>query len=317
MKAVRFKHFGEPRVLQIVDVDLPKVAYDELLIAVYAAGINPIDGKIRDGSSFVSQKLATCLPLGLGYDLCGKVVQCGQMINEFKIGDMVLGSIGRYYQPGTYAQYAIVKCDEVILKPSILSTTSAAALPLAGLTALQALYQHGKLQKGERVLIHAAAGGVGHLAVQLAKTKGAEVIATASTLHHAFLQSIGVDQIIDYTQQPFETVVHDIDLVIDLVGGQTGVKSLKVLKSTGRIVTVPTITRDLVLASAKARGISSTGMLTQINKSQLTQLTQMLTNGELSLKIAAKWALGDVMMAHEMLDARHTAGKIILEINSS
>ena len=255
-----------------------------MLLKVMAVGVNPIDVKIRDGSSFVSEQLQ--LPSGLGYDICGEVIECGADIKGFKPGDIVLGSVGRYMTPCAYSEYCLAKPDDVIVKPDALGAVDAGALPIAGLTAWQALHQYGQVQQGERVLIQAAAGGVGHLAVQFAKLAGAYVIAAASEKHHAFLNDLGVDEIIDYRKQAFDEVLSDIDLVLDLVGAETGLRSLTVLKKGGRIVTVPTITRDQILEKAKTMDIKAMGMLAETNQKDLTMIAGLIAQGKVKMNIA-------------------------------
>jgi len=310
MKAIQFQQFGPAEVLQWVEVPKPLIQSNELLIKVLAAGVNPIDTKIRDGSSFVAQQLP--LPSGLGFDVCGIVKRCGSDVKALKIDDIVLGTVGRYDHRSAYAEYCIAKPENIILKPTRLSPVQAAALPIAGLTAWQALHRFGKLQSNERVLIHAAAGGVGHLAVQLAKLTDAYVIATASQKHHSFLNSLNVDEIIDYRQRVFEQVLTDIDLVIDLVGGDTGLRSLDVLTPTGRLVTVPTITRDQILSAAKQRNIQATGMLAEMDLEDLSQLANLLSENKLIINIAKTFPIREATKAHQLLEQKHTQGKIVL-----
>lgn len=309
-KTIQFKQFGGPEVLELMEVPIPSLKANELLLKIYAAGVNPIDAKIREGSSFVAKSLT--LPAGLGFDVCGEVVECGVEITAFKKGDAVFGSVGRYDHPSAYAEYCIAKQNDLIQKPAGLDLVQAAALPTVGLAAWQALHTVGQVKKNERVLIHAAAGGVGHLAVQIAKMAGAYVIGTASGEQPAFLRQLGVDDIINYTQQPFEEKLKDIDLVIDLVGGDTGVRSLSVLKPTGRIVTVPTNTRDLILAEAKKKNIKAMGMLAEIVVSELQLLADMIASKQIQLQIAATFPLKDAVKAHQILEQKHTQGKIVL-----
>ncbi len=310
MKAIQFDHFGATDVLQWVDVPQPVTDDEQLLIKVRSAGVNPIDVKIREGSSFVAQSLT--LPAGLGFEVCGEVVDCGQQVSQFNRGDIILGMVGKYDHPCAYAQYCLAKPTDIILKPEALVDVQAGGLPIAGLTAWQALHQHGKVQKGERVLIHAAAGGVGHLAVQFAKLAGAFVIATASSPHHDFLRELGADEIIDYRQVAFEKKLRPIDLVIDLVGGEVGLRSLTVLKSSGRIVTVPTITCDQILEKAKQLGVVAMGILAQTNLEDLKKIADLMANKQVTLALAKTFSLADAAQAHKMFEKKHTQGKIVL-----
>lgn len=309
MKAIQFKKFGAPEVLEYVELPMPAIADDALLIQIEAAGVNPIDMKTRNGTSGVAKKIS--LPSGLGLDVTGKVLQIGKNITDYKIGDRVFGKLNDF-KPRAYAEYCVVKSNDIILKPHQLDIITAAALPVAGLTAWQTLHQYGKLQPGERVLIHAAAGGVGHLAVQIAKRMGAEVFATATQKKHQFLTDLGADHCIDYSKVPFEQVMHDIDLVIDLVGGETGLRSFNVLKKNGRMITVPTNTRDATIQQAQSLGIKISGMLAEMNAKDLTDLANLIISGDLKIQIARTFPLKDVVLAHQMLESARTQGKIVL-----
>ncbi|MDF1655260.1 MAG: NADP-dependent oxidoreductase [Coxiellaceae bacterium] len=310
MQAIQFDQYGPANVLQSVKIDQPEVTDDTILLRVLAAGVNPIDAKIRDGSSFVCQSLS--LPSGLGFDVCGEVVECGDNVEGFAVGDTVFGSVGRHDHPCAYAEFCIAQPDQVTHVPEALPHEAAAALVIAGLTAWQAVHQHGHIKAGDKVLIHAAAGGVGHLAVQYAKLAGATVIATASEKHHEFLESLGVDSIIDYKKQKFESKVKDIDVVIDLVGGDTGLRSLTVLKPHGLIVTVPTITRDKILEAAKELTVEATGMLAETNLDDLSYIAELCANQKVRIQIAKTFPLDKAAEAHTMLEAKQTQGKIVL-----
>ncbi|MDF1796829.1 MAG: NADP-dependent oxidoreductase [Coxiellaceae bacterium] len=310
MQAIQFNQYGPANVLQCVEIDQPEVTEDTLLIKVHAAGVNPIDAKIRDGSSFVCQSLT--LPSGLGFDLCGEVIACGKNVDNFHVGQMVFGSVGRHDHPCAYAEFCLAQPDQVVAVPEALSNEAAAALVIAGLTAWQAVHQHGHVKAGDTVLVHAAAGGVGHLAVQYANLGGATVIATASEKHHEFLKSLGVDKIIDYKKEKFENNVKDVDVVIDLVGGDTGIRSLQVLKPHGLIVTVPTITRDEILAAAKDLPVEATGMLAENNLDDLSYIAELCANQKVTIQIARSFPLDQAIEAHKMLEAKQTQGKIVL-----
>ncbi len=310
MQAIQFDQYGPANVLQCVEIDQPTVTEDTLLIKVHAAAVNPIDAKIRDGSSFVCQSLT--LPSGLGFDVCGEVIECGDNVEGFHVKQMVFGSVGRHDHPCAYAEYCLAQPDQVVAVPEALSNDAAAALVIAGLTAWQAVHQHGHIKAGDKVLVHAAAGGVGHLAVQYAKLTGATVIATASEKHHEFLNSLGVDTIIDYKKEKFEKKLKDIDVVIDLVGGDTGIRSLQVLKPHGLIVTVPTITRDEILAAAKELPIEATGMLAESNLDDLSYIAELCANQKVTIQIAKAFPLHQAVEAHKMLEAKQTQGKIVI-----
>ena len=309
-KAIKFKNFGGPEVLEWVDVAKPSINADQLLLKVKAAGINPIDAKIREGSSFVAQTLE--LPAGMGFDVCGEVVEAGSNITEFKIGDIVLGSVGKYHNPGAYAEFCVASPKDIVIKPEGLDDIYAGALTMVGLTAWQAVNTFGKVSKGERVLIHAGAGGVGHMAVQYAKLAGAYVITTSSGSHREFLENLSVDQIINYETEAFDKILKDVDLVIDLIGGNVGILSLKVLKQGGRIVTVPTITRDQILAEAKKLGINATGMIAETIPADLKKISELAAENKVNLVIARKFAMQDAAKAHAALAQPNNNGKIVL-----
>ena len=235
MKAIRIHNYGGPEVLQYEDAPRPKPQAGEVLIRVHAAGVNPIDWKVREGhmKDFWPHKF----PLILGWDLSGVVEKLGRGVSRFKKGDEVY-SLPDPTRNGAYADYIVVRESELALKPNSLHHIRAAAVPLAALTAWQSLFDTAQLQPGQRVLIHAGSGGVGHFAVQLAKWKGAYVFATASTKNQDLLRELGVDEPIDYTQQRFENVVRDIDIVLDTLGGETQERSWSVLKKGGVLVSL-------------------------------------------------------------------------------
>src|ERR1700720_163538 len=238
MKAIRIHNYGGPEVLQYEDAPRPQPQAGEVLVRVHAAGVNPIDWKVREGhmKDFWPHKF----PLILGWDLSGAVEELGTNLaaaGRFKVGDEVY-SIPDQTRNGAYAEYIVVRESELALKPKSLHHIRAAAVPLAALTAWQSLFDTAQLQPGQRVLIHAGSGGVGHFAVQLAKWKGASVFATASTRNQDLLGDLGVDEPIDYTQQRFEDVARNINIVLDTIGGETQERSWSVLKKGGNLVSL-------------------------------------------------------------------------------
>src|SRR5437879_2452830 len=223
MKAVRIHAFGGPDVLRLEEVPKPKPKPEELLVRVYAAGVNPVDWKIREG------RLGKIpLPAIVGSDFSGEVEALGAETKDFHVGAAVFGVVGE--GSGSYAEYAVAPVSQVTEKPQGLSHFEAAALPIASLTAWQALFDTADLARGQKVLIHAAAGGVGHFAVQFAKWKGAYVIGTASAQHVEFVRLLGADEVIDYRRVRFDEVVRDVDVVFDTIGGDTQERSWEVLK---------------------------------------------------------------------------------------
>lgn len=312
MKAILFDQFGPPSVLKLHDMRKPEFKEGELLIKVTAAGINPIDCHIRAGTSFAANTLH--LPSKLGFDMCGQVIAGHVEFEYFKEGDIVMGLVGLYDAPQAYAEYCVAKPVEIVLKPEGLSVFEASALPLVGLTAWQAVHEHGQCRSGDRVLIHAAAGGVGHLACQFAKEAGAHVIATATEKDHAYLNSIGVDECIDYSIELFEKKAKQIDLVIDLVGGETGLRSLACLASQGRLVTVPTRTQKTILKKANEAGLNAKGMLMHMNPKDLTKIAEKVASKEVKINIADVYPLDDAALAHRAVEERHESGKYVLNV---
>ncbi|MFT6836171.1 MAG: NADPH2:quinone reductase [Francisellaceae bacterium] len=312
-KAIKFDKFGSSDVLELTEVSKPVLSrVQNILIKVISIGINPIDMKIREGSSFVSQSLT--LPSGLGFDVCGEIVDIGNSISKFQVGDIILGKIEDYTKPASYAEFCVVNESNIIYKPKDLNSEQPGALPTAGFTAWQALHKHGKVKSGERVLIHAGAGGVGHLAIQIALLSGAYVITTASKKHHQFLNKLGVNEIIDYREVPFNSVVKNIDLVIDLVGGEVGVQSIDTLNSTGRIITVPTITRDLILEAASKKNILASGMLAENNKKYLTDLAKLIADDKITVLVSKSFPLSQAKEAHDLLGTKSVQGEIVLTV---
>jgi NADPH:quinone reductase-like Zn-dependent oxidoreductase len=235
MKAIRIHAYGGPEFLVYEDAPRPQPEKGEVLIRVHAAGVNPVDWKIREG--YLKDMLHRSLPLVPGWDVSGVVETVGPGVTRLKKGNEVY-SRPDIARDGAYAEYIVVRESEVALKPKTIDHIHAAAIPLAGLTAWQSLFDAGKLMTGQKVLIHAAAGGVGSMAVQLAKWKGAYVVGTASEHNHDFLRDLGADEIIDYTKTRFEDAVHDTDMVFDTIGGDTRKRSWQVLKKGGILVSI-------------------------------------------------------------------------------
>ncbi len=253
--------FGAPEVLTTVNRAIPSPTEEQVLIQVKAAGVNPIDAKTRAGLGWAAEQNRDKLPWVPGYDVAGVVVANGTNESKFDVGDRVAGMIGFPTEGGGYSQYVVADAGLLSTVPPSVPMVDAAAVPLAGLTAWQAL-EHAKLARDEKVLILAGAGGVGHLAVQLAVRMGAQVYATASPGNHEFLHQLDAKPI-DYHQTDWATMHGEFDVLIDLVGGDTGIDALASLKTGGRVVTVPTNTRDMMTSAAAERGLKATGMLVE------------------------------------------------------
>ncbi len=308
MKAVRIHAYGGPELLHYEDVPRPVLNPDDILIRVQAAAVNPVDWKIREG--YLQGFLNHRLPLILGWDVSGEVVEVGPEAAGFNIGDAVYAR-PNIERDGGYAEYIAVKAGDAALKPTTLNHDHAAAVPLAALTAWQALVDAAQLQPGQTVLIHAAAGGVGSFAVQLAKARGARVIATASAVNIGIATALGADQFIDYTRIHFEEVIKDVDVVFDTVGGDTQDRSWQVLKPGGILVS---IISPPVAETAAAHGVRSAFVFVQPAGRQLTAIAQLIDEGRMQPVIHMILPLSEARQAQVISQGGHTRGKIVLHV---
>ena len=308
MKAIRIHQFGGPDVLKLEEVDGPKPAADEVLIKVKATSINPVDWKVREGKE--NDQFGVKLPAILGWDAAGIIEEVGSNVIIFKKGDEVY-AMPNFPNDGTYAEYVIAPANQVAMKPKTLDFIHAAAVPMGSLTAWQGIFDHGHLQAGQRILIHAAAGGVGSFAVQLAKWKGAYVIGTASGSNVDFVKSLGTDEVIDYKTQKFEEVVKDVDVVFDLIGGDVEKNSIKVLKRGGILVTTVGLQYDEELEKA---GSTGEDYFSQSKPEDLKQIADLIDEGKVKPIIAKVLPLAQAAEAHEESEGGHVRGKIVLEV---
>jgi NADPH:quinone reductase-like Zn-dependent oxidoreductase len=305
MKAVRIHKYGGPEVLIYEDIPRPVIAEDEILLRVKASGVNPIDWKIREGQT--SGWLNHQLPLILGGEVAGVVEETGAGVSKFKAGDEIFAYPG-LERCGTYAEFAIVKEAETALKPKTVDFAEAAALVVGSLTAWQA-FEAGGLQAGQKVLIHAAAGGVGSPAVQLAKLRGAYVIGTASARNAEYVKELGADEVIDYTATRFEEVVKDADMVFDLIGGETQERSFKVLKKGGALISIvhpPAAGRDAEY------GVKAAMIAVQPDAAQLAQFAAWADERRLNALASTILPLSEARQAQELSQTGRARGKIIL-----
>ena len=308
MKAIRIHEYGGPEVLSIDEVPVPEPGKDEVLVRVHATSVNPVDWKIREGLR--KEKFPSKLPLTIGWDVSGVVEQVGEKVSNFRKGDEVYGRPDPT-KNGAYAEYIVVKASLLSVKPLGIGHTEAAAVPLAGLTAWQGLFDHGLLKEGQKVLIHAAAGGVGSYAVQFAKSKGAYVIGTASDQNIDFLKRLGADEVIDYNMESFEMRLNDIDLVLDTIGGDTQLKSIEVLKPGGRLIT--TLAAEFV-TEAKAKNVHLIAYVVQSIPAQLAEIAKMIDAGKVKPIIDQVLPFTDARKAHMSIEEGHTRGKIVLQV---
>jgi NADPH:quinone reductase-like Zn-dependent oxidoreductase len=308
MKAVRMHGYGGPEVLKYEDAPRPEAAEGEVLVKVHAAGVNPVDWKIRAGHLRAFREYR--LPFILGWDFSGVIEEVGAGVTGWKRGEEVYArpDIGRN---GAYAEYIAVRAAEIQHKPKKLDHVHSAAIPLAALTAWQAIFDAGQLRAGQRILIHAAAGGVGTFAVQLGKWKGAYVIGTASARNHELLRQLGADELIDYNTTRFEDVVKDVDVVLDTMAGETRDRSWQVIKKGGILVTILGQASE---EQAKAHGVRAAGVFVQPNPAQLQELAKLADAGTVRPIIEAVLPLAEAAKAHEMNATLHTVGKIVLRV---
>ncbi len=307
MRAVRIHEFGPADVLRLETCPKPAPGIGEILVRVHAAGVNPVDAKLRSGQR--KETYNRTLPAILGWDASGVVAQCGAGASRFAESDAVYARLD-LAREGTYAEYAVVKESEAAAKPRTLSHTEAAALPLAGLTAWQAI-EAGDLQADQRILIHAAAGGVGHLAVQIAKARGAYVIGTASARNHALLKDLGADEIIDYTTTKFEDAVRDVDMVLHTMDPPVLARSWSILRQGGILVSVTDAPSEEIAAQ---HGVRALRPRIRPNADHLEAMAQLCDASKLKPVVTKILPLAEARAAHEAIETGHTAGKIVLQI---
>jgi NADPH:quinone reductase-like Zn-dependent oxidoreductase len=308
MKAVRIHSFGGPEVLRLEDVPVPEPKPDELLVRVFAAGVNPADWKFREGLFG-----KTPLPMIMGSDFSGEVEAVGRDVTDFHPGQPVFGVVGD--ESGSYAEFVVAPAAQLVEKPANLTHVEAAALPIASMVAWQALFDVANLQRGQKVLIHAASGGVGTYAVQFAKWKGAHVIGTASSKHLDFVRTMGADEVVDYRSTRFEDVVRDVDVVFDTIGGETQSRSWKVLKRGGILVSIVQQPPQDVAAEHGVRG--EFHVLNHKRKDELAKIADLAGHGQIKILIADKLPLADARKAQELSQSGHTNGKIVLLVTES
>ena len=309
MKAALIKNYGDIEQLIVTEIRTPIIAEDQVLIKIHAAGVNPVDSYIRNGM-FKDTGTHT-LPLTLGWDAAGTIEQIGDQVTTHHVGDQVF-VMAPIEKEGCYAQYLAVDANLVVAKPTNLSFAQSAAVPLAALTAWQGLFTQGKLQKGQRVLIHNTSGGVGSFAVQLAKAAGAHVIGTASAKNRAFVESLGVDEFIDYQNGQFEDQLEAVDLVLVAVGGTDLVeRSLAVIKPGGHLIS---LLDELDEALAEPNKVTFHRLWVKSDAADLSQIKTLLEQGKVKVHLDSVLPLADAQIAHQRIESKHSVGKIVLEV---
>ncbi|MFF3401318.1 NADP-dependent oxidoreductase [Streptomyces sp. NPDC002659] len=317
MRAVVQHTFGGSDVLRVEEVPRPVPLPTEVLVRVHAAGINPVDWKTRGGGGMAG--VLGEPPFTLGWDVSGVVEETGFGVTTLNVGDEVYGMPWFPRAAGGYAEYVTAPARQFARKPASISHEQAAAVPLAALTAWQALVDTAGIRPGQRVLIHAAAGGVGHFAVQFAKHLGAHVTGTASSARHEWLTALGADELIDYTTVRFEEAAKDIDVVIDLVGDvrdNTSTRSLDVLRPGGLIVAIPAGVSPELHEAAESRGLRTSAFLVEPDGPALTRIAELIEAGEVSVEVEEVFPLEQAAQAHTRGESDRTRGKLVLRVTS-
>ena len=332
MKAVICERYGGPEVLELTDVDPPQLGPNGVLVRVHASSVNPVDWKLRKGMLSAMWKLR--FPVIWGCDHSGVVEQVGSAVTFFKPGDEVYGckhgKVAQTYR-GTYAEYVVAPENTLARKPARLSHEEAAAVPLAALTAWQSLVEMGRLQSGQHVLVHAAAGGVGVFAVQIAKALGAHVAATASPRNHSFLRELGADEVIDYANEKIQDKLSEYDIVLDGVGQSVWSSSFRVLKRGGRLLTLTPPVPQALSGKAKFFATAMAGMAPAMVRAAFTgkkfalvsikprggdleKINLLIEGGKVRPVIEKVFPLEQIADAHRLSEAGHVRGKIVLKI---
>ncbi|MFJ9521975.1 NADP-dependent oxidoreductase [Kitasatospora sp. NPDC101801] len=313
MRAVRQHSFGGPEVLRLDEgIPRPEPLWTEVLVRVHAAGVNPVDCKTRAGSGISPSQGE--LPITIGWDVSGVVESVGSGVTRFVPGDEVYGMVNFPRIGGTYAEYVTVDSRQLAFKPAALTHVEAAGVPLVALTAWQSLVSVGRTGPGTRVLVHGAAGGLGHLAVQIARARGAYVCGTAGTQQLELVKSLGIDEAYDYTKVRFEELAHDIDVVVDTVAGENGLRSLKVMRTGGVLVSLPVPPDPETVAEAARRGLRAVSLTVEGDRKDLEDITALIDAGALRPVIGDVLPLERADKAHELIETGQARGKVVLQV---
>ena len=305
MWAVRVSGYGGPEQLKLERVERPQPQAGEVLLRVHAAGVNPLDWKIRQG--FLKEVMPITFPYIPGIEVSGVVEEVGPGVTAFEIGQAVYGQSAK----GAYAEYLTISVEALALKPETLSFAEAATVPVGATTAWRALFEHGGLTSGQRVLIQGAAGGVGLFAVQLAKWKGAQVIGTASAANLAFVRGLGADTVVDYTKTPPQSMPQNMDLVLDGVGGKALLSALTALPPGGTLISIASPPPQ---EEAQARGVRAIMIHSQPSSALLQMVARLIDEGHLKVTAGRIFPLSEAQQAHEHGQGGHGRGRIVLQI---
>ncbi|MER7001849.1 NADP-dependent oxidoreductase [Dactylosporangium sp. NPDC000555] len=310
MRAITQDVFGGPEVLRLTEIDRPEPGFAQVLVRVHAAGVNPTDFWHRSNGGLRGRIVP------LGWDVSGVVEAVGPGVTLFEPGDEVFGMPRQPEPAGAYAEYLVAPARHLVRKPAGISHAEAAALPLVSLTAWQALVDVARLQAGQRVLVHAAAGGVGHVAVQIAKALGAEVVGTARAAKHGFVRALGADRVVDRTAEDFAEVVSDVDVVLDPIGGEYGPRSLRTLRPGGIVVSLASPAEAALTPVARAQGKRAVFMVVEADQAGMRAVADLVERGLLRATLDTVLPLEDAAKAHELGERRTTTGKIVLAVRA-
>lgn len=311
MKSAQINAYGGAEVVEINgSAANPSAADGKVVVAVFAAGVNPVDWKMRQG--YLAEMMPLSFPATLGGDFSGVIKEAGSGVSGLNVGDEIYGQAGVLLGgSGSFAEYALSLLQNVSLKPKNISHEEAASLPLAGVSAVQALFEHMKLGKEQKILIHGGAGGIGTFAVQIARHLGAAVAATASAEDAEYVKGLGADQVIDYKSQKFEDVIKDFDAVFDTVGGETYTRSFPALKKGGVIVSmIEQPNRELM----EKYGVNAIAQFTQVTKERLEKLTGLVERGAVKVHIDKVFSLDEAAAALKYLETGKPKGKVVIKI---
>lgn len=310
MKAIVLNQAGSVDKLIYKDIEKPVLKSGEILVKTKDIGMNPMDVHIRSNEQILTLFMGSERPVILGWDIAGEVTEKADDVTDFEIGDPVFGLT----RGKGYAEYVAASANMMFRKPENISYREAAAVPVVGITAWEALVKIGNVKKGDRVLIHAGSGGVGYMAIQLAKHLGATVIATSSGKNRDFVLSMGADHHIDYTKEKFYEVVKDMDFVLDPLGGETRERSLDVVRNTGIIVTIVPPQFEDAQKKAQEKGVNLVLLRGQGNKEEMAALAGLLHDGTLKVHISAFYPFSQMAEAHLQMESKRTVGKIVVEL---
>jgi len=313
MKAIILKGFGGVENLVEADITVPVVSDNEVLVKIKAIGINPVDIKTRSGKALAG-RLKDFKPLILGWDISGTIIETGKSVSTFKKGDEVFGMVNFPGHGMAYAEYVAAPEAHLALKPANISHEAAAAASLAALTAWQILKEKVRIKSGDRVLIHAAAGGVGHYAIQMSNYLGAYVVGTASGNNRDFILSLGAAEHIDYEKQRFEDVINDIDFVLDSIGGDYIDRSLNVLKPGGTIISIPSGASENITDKAGAKGMNGYPFSVRSNGENMKEISDLLQKNIVKSHISKTFSFDEIQSAHLQIETKKTIGKVVVTL---